>query len=263
MSAYDVSRRSGGGVVSFSTSLLYVIEGARFLRSHTALWKYAAAPMVISALILGGSYILLYSLYTRFAAPWQGAEWYGRVLYYVLLVVLGAGVLVVFFFLFTRLASAVAAPFNDLLSQKTEHLVTGREDELPFSVVQLLKDSVRSLGHSFKILAIYLALALVALLLLFIPGVGGFLYAVGGTFISAYMFAHEYLGYPMDRRRFSWEQKRAFLRSRLREALGFGLGNVAVASIPFINIFFIPAAVVGGTLLFLDLNASRQTDVSS
>ena len=86
--------------------------------------------------------------------------------------------------------------------------------------------------------------------------------AILGTVVTAvltsYMFAYEYLGYPMDRRRFSFSQKKRFLRSHLSSVMGFGLGNLVVASIPVINLLFIPAAVVGGTLLFLDVDSTGK-----
>jgi CysZ protein len=109
------------------------------------------------------------------------------------------------------------------------------------------------------VLGIYLALLIAALLFLLIPGVGVLLYTGAGALISSYMFAYEYLGYPMDRRRFTWKNKQNFLRSRFRSVIGFGLGNIVVASIPFLNLLFIPAAVVGGTLLFLDLSVAAES----
>lgn len=237
----------------------YVIRGALFLRAHRVLWKYAAAPTAIGVLILGGSYWLLYYLLSRFFDAYAGGAWYQQVLYYLLL--LGSTVLlsVVFFFVLTRVASALAWPFNDLVSQKTEEIVRGTFHDTPFSVLQLLRDSARSIGHAFKVLGIYLALLIAALLLLLIPGVGVLLYTGAGALISSYMFAYEYLGYPMDRRRFTWKKKQNFLRSRFRSVIGFGLGNIVVASIPFLNLLFIPAAVVGGTLLFLDLSVVAET----
>jgi CysZ protein len=179
-------------------------------------------------------------------------------LYYLVVVVATVLLSVVFFFVFTRVASTLASPFNDLLSQKTEEIVRGTFHDTPFSLVQLVKDSARSIGHSLKVLGIYLVLLVAALLLLLIPVVGAPLSTVAGALISSYMFAYEYLGYPMDRRRFIWKEKRAFLRSRLRSVIGFGLGNVVLASIPLLNLLFIPAAVVGGTLLFLDLSGAPE-----
>jgi CysZ protein len=231
----------------------YVLRGALFLKAHRKLWKYAAAPLAISAVILTASYWLLYHLFARFSAPYSDVEWYWRVLYYLVLAVVGVVLLIVFFFLFTRLASALAAPFNDLISQKTEELVTGAFIEAPFSVIQVFKDSARSIYHSLKILGLYLGLLLATLPLLLIPGVGGVLFSIAGTLLSAFMFSWEYLNYPLDRRKFSWSDKRLFFQSSFRSVMGFGLGSVAMAAIPVVNLLFIPAAVVGGTLLFLDL----------
>jgi len=201
---------------------------------------------------------LLYDLFVKLISPYAGQEWYGKVMYYLLLVIITVALLAAFFFIVTRLASAVSAPFNDIISQKTEEIATGMRDESRFSSVRLLRDSGRSLAHSFRLLGLYIGLLMAGLLLLFVPVVGGVLYTAFGVFVSAYMFAYEYLGYPMDRRRFSWTQKRTFLRSKRGSILGFGLGSVVLASAPIINFFFIPAAVAGGTLLFLDLAGTQS-----
>jgi len=240
-------------------SPLYVFRGAVFLREHPELWKYAAAPLGMSVAILGGSYWLLYRLLSGFIKPYGGDDRLLAALSYIVLVGVAILLLVLFFFLFTRIASALSAPFNDLISQKTEELVAGIFTDTPFSVVQLLKDSTRSMYHAVRVLALYLALLLAALFLLLIPGVGSLLFTVMGTLLSAFMFAWEYLGYPLDRRRLTWNQKMTFFRSRLKPALGFGLGNVVVASVPVVNLLFIPAAVIGGTLLFLDMETSEKT----
>jgi len=246
-------QRMAEPTVSLLSSLLYVLHGARFLWVQRSLWKYAAAPTAISTILVGGAYVLLYKLSGNISRVVDTSTWYGEILYYAAVVLIAVIVTLVFVFLFTRIASALAAPFNELISQRTEQLVTGTGDEEPFSVIVLLKDSVRSLHHSLKLLGIYLALIVGGLPLLLLPGLGHLLYTVGGILLSAYMFSYEYLGYPMDRRRFSWEEKKGFLRSRLRAVIGFGLGSVAMASIPVVNLLFIPVAVVGATLLFLDL----------
>jgi CysZ protein len=242
-----------------STSLLpaplYVLRGALFLWRHRVLWKYAAAPLAISTAVLGMSYVVLYYFVRKFLTPLTTEAWYVQALYYLLLIVLVLLFAVIFFFLFARVASALAAPFNEVISQKTEELVTGSFIETPFSVVQLVRDSTRAIVHSFRVLGIYVGLLIAALLLLLVPGAGPLLFSAAGALLSAYMFAYEYLGYCMDRRRFSFREKQSFLRSQFRSVMGFGLGSVAAATIPVVNILFIPAAVVGGTLLFLELHS--------
>jgi CysZ protein len=235
-----------------------VLRGAFFLWAHRELWKYAATPLAISVVVLGGSYVLLYHVFFKLVGHMVDAQWYWQALYYVLLAVVTVLTLVVFFFIFTLVASALSAPFNDVISHKTEQIVTGTFQETPFSVGLLIKDSGRAIAHSFRILGLYLLLLAFTLLFLLIPGIGSLLFAIAGALLTSYKFAFEYLGYPMDRRRFSWRDKRAFLKSSFSSIMGFGLGNLAIASIPVVNLFFIPAAVVGGTLLFLDLNASGQ-----
>lgn len=246
-----------------SSSLLpapfYVLKGALFLWRHRVLWKYAAAPLVISTAVLGLSYVLLYYFFRRLLTPLTAEAWYLQALYYFLLVVVVLLFAVIFFFLFARVASAIAAPFNDLISQKTEELVTGSFSETPFSVVRLLRDSTRAIAHAFRILAIYVFLLVLALLLFLIPGVGPLLFSAVGALLSAYMFAFEYLGYCMDRRRYLFREKQAFFRSKFRSVMGFGLGSVAVATIPVVNLLFIPAAVIGGTLLFLELTSPNES----
>ncbi len=244
-------------------SPLYTLKGALFIWTHRVLWKYAAAPLLISTVVLGLAYVLVYHLLARLVSPYGNGQWYWQILYYVVLIIMTLLLLVIVFFLFTRVASAIAAPFNDLISEKTEELRRGTFGETPFSFIGVLKDSVRSIAHSFKILGLYVAILIAGLPILLIPGAGSLLYAVLGALLSSYMFAYEYLGYPMDRRRFSFSEKKRFLRSHLSSTMGFGLGNLAVASIPVINLFFIPAAVVGGTLLFLDVDSRREESESA
>jgi len=239
-------------------SPLYTLKGALFIWTHRVLWKYAAAPLLISTIILGIAYLLIYYSFSRLVSPYANEQWYWQILYFVLAAIVIVLLMVLVFFLFTRVASAIAAPFNDLISEKTEELTMGTFGETSFSFIGLLKDSARSIAHSFKILGIYVAILVAGLPILLVPGAGTLLYTVLGALLSSYMFAYEYLGYPMDRRRFSFSEKRRFLRSHFGSAMGFGLGNLAAASIPVINLFFIPAAVVGGTLLFLDVDSADK-----
>ncbi len=239
-------------------SPLYIIRGAIFVWSHKVLWKYAAAPVMISVAVLAGSYILLYDLFIKWISPYS-REWYGQIVYYVFLLLITVALLGLSLFIVTRLASAIAAPFNDVISRKAEEIAAGILHETPFCLPTFLRDSGRLFVHSFRLLGLYLLLLMLGLILFLIPVIGGAFYTCFGVLVSAYMFGYEYLGYPMDRRRFSWSQKQKFMRSKLSSVLGFGLGNVAVAAIPIVNFFFIPAAVVGGTLLFLDItNESKK-----
>lgn len=237
---------------------LYLLRGALFLWNHRELWKFAAAPLAISCGILGISSALLYRFIFHLAEPYQAGEWYWRILSYGLAIIVTLLVILVSCLVVTRVASVLSSPFNEIISYKTEELVRGAVHDAPFSLAGVLRDSARSISHSFKILAINVIFLGAGLLLLLIPVVGSLLFTVLGALLSAYLFTYEYLGYPMDRRRFSFAEKRRFLRESLRSTIEFGLGNVAVASIPVLNIFLIPCAVAGGTILFLELHRDRS-----
>ena len=253
----DVSNESGAKVFS---SPFYAIRGAVFLWKHKTLWKYAIAPILISILVLCGSLGLSYYLIHHYLGGWLqsflGTAWYWQILFYVVVVLTGLLVLVISFLMFAILAGAIAGPFNDMISEKTEELVTGRLNTAPFLFSQMVKDISRGVWHSLRILGLYVGVLIPSLLLLLIPGVGFGLFGFVIGLLSSYLLAFEYLGYPMDRRRYSFKEKRAFVHSRMRSALGFGFGNFLWASVPFANILMIPAAAVGGTLLFLNLSGS-------
>jgi len=255
-SSYEsLTEQWGGGLVP---APLYVVKGALFIRAHRILWKYAAAPLAISIVVLAVAYAVAYWLFLRLMSPFAAEAWYWQVLYYVAAVMVTILLLVLVLFLFSLLATAIAAPFNELISEKTESLVRGIFQDTPFSVTGLLRDSARGIGHSLAILGTYIGVLVVSLPLLLIPVVGHMLFAAIGTLLSSYMFAYEFLGCSMDRRRYSFAEKRKFIRTHLRSSLGFGLGVALTASIPLVNVLLLPAAAAGGTLLFLELGPNDE-----
>jgi CysZ protein len=245
-------------VSRLTPSPFYVLLGAGFLLKNRVLWKYAAAPIAITMALFGISYYFLYTFLTDMARSLIGEQGYWQILYYIVIFVVAVLILGVFFVLFTLVATTLAAPFNDLISEKTEQIVTGRLSDAPFSIVQTLKDVSRGLWHTVRILLMYIGLLVLCLILLLIPGLGAVAYPVAAALLGAFMLSFEYLSYPMDRRRLSFQQKMGFVRSRLSSTLGFGLGSFAAAAVPIVNLLIIPAAVVGGTLLFLDLGGDDR-----
>jgi CysZ protein len=86
-----------------------------------------------------------------------------------------------------------------------------------------------------------------------IPVVGALLYTVFGFVFTATYFAVDYVDWPATRRGYGVRQRASLVRQRFVPMLGFGAGVYLFLMIPIVNLFFMPAAVAGGTLLFLDL----------
>lgn len=172
----------------------------------------------------------------------------------ILLLIWAVGFVTVIF-----LTNVIAAPFNDLLSEEVEHLATGREGP-PFTLSVLLRDSVRTIGLEGIKLGLY-ALVMVPLFILanVVPGVGHFVYSVFGFLFTACYFAIDYIDWPASRRNRSTTYRFGMLTSHFLPMFGFGTGVWLFLFIPLVNLLFMPAAVAGGTLLFLDLEGESAT----
>jgi len=155
---------------------------------------------------------------------------------------------------FTFLASMLlAAPFNDALSEAVERL-RGGQAAPPFRWAALLRDALRSVVLELGKLAIFLlVMAPLALASWLVPGVGQLAYAVVGGLLASVYFALDFTDWPAGRRGWGLRQRLAQLREHPAPMLGFGGGEGVVLWVPVVNVLQVPAAVIGGTLLFLDL----------
>ena len=88
------------------------------------------------------------------------------------------------------------------------------------------------------------------------PGDGQVVYTVFAFGLTATYFALDYIDWPASRRDRAVRERLRMVRRHLPTMLGFGTGVWVLLFIPFVNLFFMPAAVAGGTLLFLDVDGS-------
>jgi CysZ protein len=93
---------------------------------------------------------------------------------------------------------------------------------------------------------------------LVVPVVGQIIYAVFGFFFTAAYFAVDYIDWPASRRNRGISYRFSMLRAHFLPMLGFGTGVWLFLFVPLLNLLFMPAAVAGGTLLFLDLERARD-----
>jgi len=226
----------------------YLTRGARLL-IHPALRPFVLIPLLINILIFGSligigfSYMseLMDSMLSRIPAWLDFIEW-------ILWPLIGITVSLITGYLFTTVALIIASPFNALLAEKAEELITGRRVESLEGVGAALLAVPRGILREIKKLLYYLPMALFALLLSFIPGVG----AVAWLLLGAWMMSIQFVDYPMDNHQMSFAEVKAAVRSRRLSSMGFG-GLVALCtSVPLVNFFVVPAAVVGATLLWCE-----------
>ncbi|MCZ7684370.1 MAG: EI24 domain-containing protein [Sandaracinaceae bacterium] len=239
-------------VVGYWRGLAYPFKGLRFVFfQHPGLARFWIPPILITLALLVLSLGLGWSWHDdivnwMWSQPTGDGFWVGvlGVLHWllralVLLLLWALGLLAVVF-----LTNVIAAPFNDLLSEAVEEIVTGRPGP-PFSLKTLARDSVRTVFLELFKLVIYLAVMLPMFVLSYVPVVGPILYAVVGFLFTTLYFAVDYIDWPASRRSRSIHYRFGMLHEHFLPMFGFGTGVWLFLFIPLVNLLFMPAAVAG------------------
>jgi len=226
----------------------YLTRGARLL-NHPSLRPFVLIPLAINVLIFG-SLIGVSFNYMSDLMDWMLSripDWL-HFIEWILWPLIGITVSLITGYLFTSVALIIASPFNALLAEKAEELITGQPVTSLEGLGAALLAMPRSILREILKLLYYIPMAIFALLLSFIPGIG----AVAWLLLGAWMMSIQFVDYPMDNHQLSFAKVKAAVRSRRLSSMGFG-GVVALCTgIPLVNFFVVPAAVVGATLLWCE-----------
>lgn len=226
----------------------YLARGARML-SHPTLRPFVLIPLAVNILIFGSLLGVGFSLIDDLIDKMLSyiPQWLSFIEWILWpLIVLSAGLITGY--LFTTVALVIASPFNSLLAEKAEELITGRAVDALEGLGPALLAIPKGVLREVSKLLYYVPMAIVVLLLSFIPGVG----AAAWLFLGAWMMSVQFVDYPMDNHQRSFAEVKEAVRSRRLSSLGFG-GAVAMCTvIPVVNFFVVPAAVVGATLLWCE-----------
>ncbi|WP_226665902.1 sulfate transporter CysZ [Microbulbifer aggregans] len=180
-----------------------------------------------------------------------GADWAASAFRWLAWLIAFAVVLLFFLvygYLFGIITNIIAAPFNGFLAEKVEELLTGH----PPPPEPIAKMVFRTLGRELRKLMYFLGWGLVIFVIALLTSWTVFIPAVLGALWGAWCMAIQYVDYPLDNHQRSFsELKRVLMRKKLT-TLGFG-GTVMLAKmVPVLNIFVMPAAVAGGTALWVE-----------
>lgn len=231
------------------TGMGYLIEGARMLK-HPTLRLFVIIPLAVNILIFGSligfglSYLggLMDSLLSGIPDWLDFIEW-------ILWPLIGLTLSLITGYVFTAVAVIIASPFNGLLAEKAEELITGRPVAGMEGLGAALMMVPRGILREIYKLLYYLPMAAFVLLLSFIPGLN-VVAPVLWVLLGAWMMSIQYVDYPMDNHQLGFADVKEAVRQRRLSSMGFG-GMVALcAGIPIVNFFVVPSAVVGATLLW-------------
>lgn len=151
---------------------------------------------------------------------------------------------------FSFVAGVASSPFNDFLAEKTEPCAT---PPLPavasvplFVKIQLVGiDLLKTIGAGVA--------SFIALLLSWVPIVNLVAFVI--TFL---LVTFQFTSYPQTRRGIGLREGIRFLLTHPFACAGFGGSLTILFAIPLVSVVFLPAAVVGGTLLVARAQPSRD-----
>ena len=166
---------------------------------------------------------------------------------------------IVVFFTFTPIANIVAAPFNALLSERIEAVLTGKSLESNASFTEIAISSIRS---QFGKLIYILLWSLGLLLISFIPVIN-FISPLLWIVFGSWLLSLEYFDYPMGNHDLSFANQKKQLGERRGLALGFGGSVMVLTTIPLINFIVMPLAVAGATIIWVEQFSTSPNNSSS
>ena len=214
-----------------------------------------------AVLLFGGAFYYLFGrvdelvIYLTDSLP-SWLDWFKEAIAFFVWPLAVIGILLISAYLFSTLANWIAAPFNGLLSEKMELILTNKADQ-DSSFSALLKDVPRTLFREFIKLKYYLPRAVLFLLMFFLlPVIGQVIWFL----FCAWMMAVQYCDYPYDNHKVGFQVMRNDLLKHKGDAYSFGTVVMLFSMIPIVNFLVMPVAICGATAMWVDKFKPQHLD---
>lgn len=226
----------------------YFIKGFSLIRQK-GIRRFVFIPLVINSLLFSFAFYYIYLELTNYMTSimaWLPSwlDWLSVVLWPLAVLT----ILVMFSFLFSTVANWLAAPFNGLLSEKMEAILSGQQAP-PGNTLDIIKDIPRTLSREWQKLSYYLPRAVGFFILLWIlPIIGQIIWFL----FVAWMMAIQYKDFPFDNHKIPFSQMKAILKQNQSVSYSFGITVALFSMIPIVNLIVMPVAICGATALWVD-----------
>lgn len=223
----------------------YFISGFGLI-SKPGMKRFLILPIIINILVfailyfIGQYYIEKLNLWvTNLLPTWL--EWLQYGIWFLFMI----SFIAVFIYFFVAITMLIAAPFNEMLAEKTIEILTG---VIPssFGFLATLRDVPRIVARQCSLLFWYLSRAILLFILFFIPVIqlaAPFLWLL----FNAWFLTINFIDFAAGIDRVSWQTMYAWLKKNNWTALGFGLCVLFGLMVPVLNFFVMVAAVAGAT----------------
>ncbi|MDU8923701.1 sulfate transporter CysZ [Pasteurellaceae bacterium LIM206] len=236
----------------------YFVMGWHLI-TQKGLRRFVIMPVLLNVVLLSGLFWLFVSKISDMIDGLMGfiPDWLNW-LSGILLALSILMILLLFYFIFTTLSGFIAAPFNGLLAEKVEIMLSGEGPE-DMSMTAFIKDTPRMLAREWQKLLYSLPKYIGLFLLGFIPLLGQTLIPVLTFLFTAWMMAIQYCDYPFDNHKISFHSMRYKLTENRTQSLVFGSFVTLCTFVPLINFVVIPVAVCGATAMWVETYRSQLT----
>ncbi|WP_448567518.1 sulfate transporter CysZ [Thalassotalea ganghwensis] len=226
----------------------YLIKGFELIRMK-GIRRFVFIPLAINLVLFSFAfYYLILELQSYMTAieAWlpDYMSWVSSILWPVAILF----ILVMFSFIFSSVSNWLAAPFNGLLAEKMEALLTERQPPSG-SATGIIKDIPRTLSREWCKFRYYLPRAIGFFLLYWIlPVIGQVLWFL----FLAWMMAIQYKDYPFDNHKVNFDEMRRALSHKKGLSYSFGITTAIFSMLPIVNLVVMPVAICGATALWVD-----------
>ncbi|MCH1921012.1 sulfate transporter CysZ [Shewanella sp. A3A] len=233
------------------SGIQYFMDGFSLIK-QPGLRRFVVVPLLCNLVLFAGALMLAIN-YLAQLMQWVDAsvpswlDWISFLLWPLLII----AVLIVFSFIFSAIMNWIAAPFNGLLAEKAEQLLTGKP-LYTGGAMDAVKDLPRVFGREWQKLKYYLPRALLVLILFFIPIVGQTVFPVVWFIFSAWMMAIQYCDYPFDNHKVAFSDMKQALSKTRGSSMSFGVAVTLFSMIPIVNFIVMPVAICGATAMWVD-----------
>ncbi|MBO2628460.1 sulfate transporter CysZ [Shewanella algae] len=229
----------------------YFLEGFSLIK-RPGLRSFVFIPLMINLLLFAGVIYFAIGQLGNVFARLEGQlpdylSWLNVILWPLAIITL----LVLLSFIFSSVMNWLAAPFNGLLAEKVEQLLTGKPLNTG-GTLDLIKDLPRILGREWQKLVYYLPRAILILLLFFIPVIGQTVFPVVWFIFSAWMMSIQYCDYPFDNHKVAFKEMKFALKNTKGSSMSFGAAVTLFSMIPIVNFIVMPVAICGATSMWVD-----------
>lgn len=228
---------------NFLLGVRYFFAGVRFMR-QPGVRRYVAIPILFNMLLVGAASwwgIRVIDAWTGALSAWlpQWLTW----LYWVLMPLLVLSLMLALAYFFSTFLMILMAPINGFLSEKVDRL---QGAQLPPESLWAM--SKRTFSREFVKLGYLLPRYLLLFVLGFVPVVNlvvPFLWLL----VTSWVMALQYIDYSFDNRQMAFAHTKVALHQDRLTVLGFGAIVALLFTIPIVNWFVMPAAIIGATLM--------------